>query len=72
MPRAYPPRRVRIDARLDAADLADVDALAEAEERTRSEMLRILLRLGVAARKGAHLEDKRTTRDAGRPRKDTG
>lgn len=39
--------RVKIDVRLSPAALAQVDQLAEEDERTRSDMLRILLRIGL-------------------------
>lgn len=40
-----------IHIRLSASGLAALDALAKAEERTRSDMIRLLLRDGVEARK---------------------
>jgi metal-responsive CopG/Arc/MetJ family transcriptional regulator len=39
--------RVKVDVRLSSAALAEVDRLAAADERTRSDMLRILLRIGL-------------------------
>lgn len=49
------PPRVNVNIRLAPAAIAQVDKLADAEERTRSEMLRILLRDALASRAAGHL-----------------
>lgn len=40
--------RTKVAVRLSPAALAQVDELAAADERTRSDMLRILLKVGLA------------------------
>jgi metal-responsive CopG/Arc/MetJ family transcriptional regulator len=42
--------RVPVTVRLSAAGLAEIDRMAEAEERDRSSMIRILLREAVTTR----------------------
>lgn len=42
--------RVPVTVRLSVAGLAEIDRMAEAEERDRSSMIRILLKEAVAAR----------------------
>lgn len=44
-------RRVLVNVRLSPDGLKAIDALAEAEDRTRSDMIRILLKEAVAARR---------------------
>ena len=43
--------RILISVRLAKTGVAEIDRLAEAEERDRSSMIRILLREAIAARK---------------------
>jgi hypothetical protein len=49
--RFNPDRRVQVAVRLSPGGLAAVDALAEEEDRTRSDMVRVLLVEAVTARK---------------------
>lgn len=42
--------RLAVAVRLNRGGVAEIDAMAEAEERTRSQMIRILLREAVQAR----------------------
>lgn len=46
-----PPRERTVCVRLSAAALTAVDDLAAREERTRSDMLRVLLRIGMEHRR---------------------
>lgn len=48
-----PDRRVQVAVRLTPAGLAAVDKLAEEDQRTRSDMIRILLAEACAARERA-------------------
>lgn len=48
---AKPKREVTIGVRLTHDALAYIDELAKKEERTRSDMIRVLLRVGIEGRK---------------------
>jgi hypothetical protein len=45
-------QRIPITVRLSKAGLAEIDKMAEADERDRSSMIRLLLKEAVEARKG--------------------
>lgn len=47
-----------IHARVDATERAELDRIAEAEQRTRSQMIRILLAEAVAARQAPQKESQ--------------
>jgi hypothetical protein len=49
------PYDVTVNARLSKTEVREVDALAEAEDRTRSAMIRRLIHEAVQARKGQSL-----------------